>query len=150
MAANLAAAAVGSETDGSIVSPSSNNSLVGIKPTLGLVSRSGIVPIAHSQDTAGPMARTVEDATLLLAAMAGADPNDAGGLPPKRAPTPLPYPLDANGEIDYDYLITPNAAEFKLASGNANGKVLVAAGPDQRHFTFHNGGILADVNIYIR
>ena len=53
----------------------------------------------------------------------------------------------ANGEIDYDYLITPNAAEYKLASGNANGKVLVAAGPDQRHFTFHNGGILADVNV---
>src|SRR5207244_3304751 len=77
IAANLAAAAVGTETDGSIVSPSNNNSLVGIKPTLGLVSRTGIVPIAHSQDTAGPMARTVEDAALLLAAMAGEDPDDA-------------------------------------------------------------------------
>jgi peptide/nickel transport system substrate-binding protein len=53
----------------------------------------------------------------------------------------------ANGEIDYDYLITPNAAEYKLASGNSNGKVLVAAGPDQRQFTLHNGGILADVNV---
>jgi peptide/nickel transport system substrate-binding protein len=53
----------------------------------------------------------------------------------------------ANGEIDYDYLITPNAAEYKLASGNPNGKVLVAAGPDQRHFTFHNGGILSDVQV---
>jgi amidase len=77
VAASLAAAGVGTETDGSIVSPSSNAALVGIKPTLGLVSRSGIVPIAHSQDTAGPMARTVADAVLLLGAMAGPDPNDA-------------------------------------------------------------------------
>jgi len=76
VAANLAALAVGTETDGSIVSPSSVNSLVGIKPTLGLVSRTGIIPIAHSQDTAGPMARTVADAALLLAAMAGFDPAD--------------------------------------------------------------------------
>jgi amidase len=76
IAANLAAAAVGTETDGSIVSPSNNNSLVGIKPTLGLLSRTGIVPIAHSQDTAGPMARTVADAATLLGAMAGADADD--------------------------------------------------------------------------
>ena len=76
-AADLCAAAVGTETDGSIVSPSNNNSLVGIKPTLGLVSRSGIVPIAHSQDTAGPMARTVTDAMVLLAALIGSDPDDA-------------------------------------------------------------------------
>src|SRR5205085_11202633 len=62
---------------GSIVSPSNVNSLVGIKPTLGLVSRAGIVPIAHSQDTAGPMARTVTDAALLLAAMSGTDPADS-------------------------------------------------------------------------
>src|SRR5437870_3001852 len=64
-AANLCAAAVGTETDGSIVSPSNNCSLVGIKPTLGLASRSGIVPIAHSQDTPGPMCRTVADAAAL-------------------------------------------------------------------------------------
>src|SRR3954468_21948190 len=76
IAANLAAAAVGTETDGSIVSPANNNGLVGIKPTLGLVSRSGIVPIAHSQDTAGPMTRTVADAAVLLGALAGADPED--------------------------------------------------------------------------
>ena len=76
IAASLAAIAVGTETDGSIVSPSQVNGLVGIKPTLGLVSRSGIVPIAHSQDTAGPMARTVTDATLLLAAMSGSDAAD--------------------------------------------------------------------------
>ena len=76
IAANLAAAAVGTETDGSIVSPSNNNGLVGIKPTLGLLSRSGIVPISHSQDTAGPMTRTVADAAALLGAMSGADPDD--------------------------------------------------------------------------
>jgi amidase len=88
IAANLAAAAIGTETDGSIVSPSTNNALVGIKPTLGLVSRTGIVPIAHSQDTAGPMARTVADAALVLAAISGADPADAASLP-TRASTRL-------------------------------------------------------------
>jgi amidase len=76
VAADLCAAAVGTETDGSIVSPSNACGIVGIKPTLGLVSRSGIIPIAHSQDTAGPMARSVADAAALLAAMAGADPRD--------------------------------------------------------------------------
>jgi len=76
VAANLAAAGVGTETDGSIVSPSSCCGIVGIKPTVGLVSRSGIVPIAHSQDTAGPMARTVADAATLLGAMTGPDAND--------------------------------------------------------------------------
>jgi amidase len=74
--ANLCTVAVGSETDGSIVCPSSANGIVGIKPTLGLVSRSGIIPIAHSQDTAGPMARTVRDAAILLGALAGPDPRD--------------------------------------------------------------------------
>jgi len=77
MAAGLATLAIGTETDGSIVSPSSICGIVGIKPTVGLVSRSGIIPIAHSQDTAGPMARTVADAALLLAAIAAADPDDA-------------------------------------------------------------------------
>jgi amidase len=76
IASNLAAIGVGTETDGSIVCPSGANALVGIKPTLGLVSRSGIIPIAHSQDTAGPMARSVSDAALLLTALAGVDPAD--------------------------------------------------------------------------
>ncbi len=76
-ASNFAAASIGTETDGSIVSPSNNCGLVGVKPTLGLVSRSGIIPIAHSQDTAGPMCRTVADAALLLAAIAGVDASDA-------------------------------------------------------------------------
>jgi amidase len=74
--ANLAAAALGSETDGSIVSPASICGLVGLKPTVGLVSRRGIVPIAHSQDTSGPMTRTVADAAVLLAAIAGPDSGD--------------------------------------------------------------------------
>jgi len=76
IAANFAAVGIGSETDGSIVSPSSCNSLVGIKPTLGLVSRSGIIPISHHQDTAGPMCRTVADAAALLGALTGQDPRD--------------------------------------------------------------------------
>ncbi|HTK38405.1 MAG TPA: amidase [Pyrinomonadaceae bacterium] len=76
IAANLAAVAVGTETDGSIICPSSTCGIVGIKPTLGLVSRSGVIPIAHSQDTAGPMARTVADAAALLSVLIGADPND--------------------------------------------------------------------------
>jgi amidase len=76
IAANLAAAAVGTETSGSILNPSCKNSLVGIKPTVGLISRSGIIPISHSQDTAGPMARTVEDAAILLTALCGSDDQD--------------------------------------------------------------------------
>jgi amidase len=76
IAAGLAVAAVGTETDGSIVCPSAINGIVGIKPSLGMVSRSGIIPIAISQDTAGPMARTVSDASLLLATMMGTDPRD--------------------------------------------------------------------------
>lgn len=76
IAANLAALAVGTETDGSILNPASQNSLVGIKPTVGLVSRSGIIPIAHTQDTAGPMARSVKDAVYLLEAIVGQDPQD--------------------------------------------------------------------------
>jgi amidase len=76
VSANLCAVAVGTETDGSVICPSSANGLVGIKPTLGLISRSGIIPIAHSQDTAGPMTRTVHDAAILLGAMAGADSRD--------------------------------------------------------------------------
>jgi amidase len=77
VAANLCAVAIGTETDGSILSPASFTGIVGIKPTLGLISRAGIIPIAHSQDTAGPMARTVTDAAILLGALAGTDPGDS-------------------------------------------------------------------------
>jgi len=83
VSANLCAAAIGTETDGSIVCPSSSNGIVGIKPTVGLVAAAGIVPISHSQDTAGPMARTVTDAAILLGALTGADYTgslDAHGL----------------------------------------------------------------------
>lgn len=81
VAANLCAVSVGTETSGSILHPANFNSLVGIKPTLGTISRSGIVPITYTQDTAGPLARTVEDAAILLGAMVGVDPADAATLP---------------------------------------------------------------------
>ena len=97
-AANLCAAAIGTETDGSVVCPSNANSLVGIKPTLGLISRAGIIPIAHSQDTAGPMARTVADAATLLGALTGPDPRD-------------PITADSRGKsfTDYTRFLDPNA-----------------------------------------
>ncbi len=76
IAANLAAVGVGTETDGSIICPAQTNGLVGIKPTLGLVSRSGIIPISHSQDTAGPMTRNVTDAAILLSVLRGLDKRD--------------------------------------------------------------------------
>ncbi|HTE53728.1 MAG TPA: amidase [Kofleriaceae bacterium] len=76
VAANLCAVAIGSETDGSIVCPASSCGIVGVKPTVGLVSRAGIIPIAHTQDTAGPMARTVADAAAVLAVLAGPDERD--------------------------------------------------------------------------
>ncbi|HEU5139238.1 MAG TPA: amidase family protein, partial [Bacillales bacterium] len=76
VAANFTVVAIGTETSGSILSPSSENSIVGIKPTVGLISRTGIIPISHSQDTAGPMARTVQDAATLLTALTGEDKSD--------------------------------------------------------------------------
>jgi amidase len=104
IAANFATVGVGTETDGSIVCPSAANSLVGIKPTVGLVSRSGIIPIAHSQDTAGPMARTVEDAAILLDVLSATDPRDPattagrpGPSPPSRQGSGLSTSLDPDG-----------------------------------------------------
>jgi len=87
-AAELTALAVGSETDGSIVSPSSINGVVGLKPTVGRVSRDGIIPISHTQDTAGPITRSVADAALLLNALAASDGNDAAT---QGAPAPVDY-----------------------------------------------------------
>jgi amidase len=98
ISASLCAVAVGSETDGSIVCPASANGIVGIKPTLGLISRSGIIPIAHSQDTAGPMARSVRDAAILLGALAGADPRDtATAASPGKAEADYTKFLDPHG-----------------------------------------------------
>lgn len=98
VSANLCTVAVGTETDGSIVSPASINGLVGIKPTVGLVSRNGIIPISHTCDTAGPMARTVADAVTLLSAMAAADNNDKASMSSSR-PSSVNYTesLDASG-----------------------------------------------------
>lgn len=97
VSANLCAAAIGTETDGSIVCPSSANGIVGIKPTLGLVSRAGIIPIAHSQDTAGPMARTVRDAAIVLGVLAGVDPRD-----------PATSVSNERGQRDYTKYLDPN------------------------------------------
>jgi amidase len=97
VSANLCAAAIGTETDGSIVCPSSANGIVGIKPTLGLVSRAGIIPIAHSQDTAGPMTRTVRDAAIMLNALSGIDPRDSATLANR-----------SRGQVDYTRFLDPN------------------------------------------
>lgn len=96
-AASYCAVAVGTETDGSVTSPSAACSLVGMKPTVGLVSRSGIIPIAHSQDTAGPMARTVTDAALLLTVLAGVDPRDAATASNRAAAVDYTRFLDRGG-----------------------------------------------------
>ena len=98
VSANLAAAAVGTETNGSIICPAVTNGVVGIKPTLGLISRTGIIPIAHTQDTAGPMARTVTDAAIMLGVMAGGDKHDvATAETDKKAATDYTKFLDADG-----------------------------------------------------
>ena len=100
IAAGLAVVAIGTETDGSIVCPSSANGLVGIKPTVGLVSRSGIIPIAASQDTAGPMAHTVADAAAVLTVLAGFDPDD-----------PATEPLRKHKAIDYTGFLNPDSLQ---------------------------------------
>jgi amidase len=102
VAANLSAIAIGTETNGSIACPASINGIVGIKPTVGLVSRNGIIPISFTQDTAGPMARTVRDAAVLLTVMAGKDPNDAST---QNDHTPL--------NIDYTSFLDKNALKGK-------------------------------------
>lgn len=97
VAAGLVPVAVGSETDGSIICPASMNGIVGIKPTLGLVSRSGIIPISHNQDTAGPIARNVTDATILLSALAGSDPHDPATTEADKHATDYTRFLDPRG-----------------------------------------------------
>ena len=87
VSANLTSVAIGTETDGSVVCPAGHNGVVGIKPTLGLISRNGIIPIAHSQDTAGPMGRTVKDAIALFTGMVAKDADDAAAI---AFPEPVP------------------------------------------------------------
>lgn len=96
VSANLCAVAVGTETDGSIACPASMNGVVGIKPTIGLVSRTGIIPISATQDTSGPLARTVADAAILLNAMTGSDPKDESTTRNKNQPVDYTKYLDAN------------------------------------------------------
>jgi amidase len=102
VAANLAAVGIGTETSGSILSPGTANMLVGIKPTVGLISRDGIIPIVADQDTAGPLARTVTDAAIVLGAIAGFDPND-----PATAACLVP----GNCFTDYTQFLDPNALQ---------------------------------------
>jgi amidase len=115
VSANLCSVAIGTETDGSIVCPATTNGIVGIKPTLGLVSRSGIIPIAHSQDTAGPMARTVADAAILLGAIVGVDPRDY-------------ITQESNGKSHTDY------TRFLDPNGLQGARIGVA----RRYFGFNN------------
>jgi len=116
VSASLCAVGVGTETDGSIVSPSSINGLVGIKPTVGLVSRTGVVPISHTQDTPGPMARSVRDAATLLGALTGVDPEDKATAASK-------------GKIQADY------TKFLDAGGLKGARLGIV----RSYFGFHEG-----------
>jgi amidase len=168
VAANLSAAAVGTETDGSIVSPSNNNGLVGIKPTLGLLSRSGIVPIAHSQDTAGPMTRTVADAAALLGAMSASDADDpATKDSDRRGRRDYSSSLDANGLKGarigvvrnrlFGYsAVTDALAEQAIADMKREGAVIVDPANiptlgrfDESEFDVLQYEFKADVNTYL-
>ncbi|WP_223648546.1 amidase [Hymenobacter psoromatis] len=141
-AASLCAAAVGTETNGSIVSPSSCNGLVGLKPTVGLVSRTGIIPISATQDTAGPMARCVRDAALMLGAMAGPDPADTITVSAKN-------PAKA---ADYTRLLRPDALKGQklgvekghLASQTIGGELLRKAVADLKA----QGATVTEVDVH--
>ena len=120
VAASLCAAAIGTETDGSIVCPASANGIVGIKPTIGLVSRSGIIPIAHSQDTAGPMGRTVADAAVLLGALTGADARDPATTVPRGAEALSDY----TQFLDPDGLTERGSESQGIFSGFTSGSIV--------------------------
>ena len=141
LAANLAALGVGTETDGSITSPASVSALVGFKPTVGLVSRHGIVPIAFSQDTAGPMCRSVADAALLLGAMAGIDPRD-------------PATAAQKGKVDLAALARLPAQALKGARlgvarqfGEGSGREALAAFDEALAALKSAGAVLVEVNV---
>lgn len=115
VAADLAGAAIGTETDGSVVCPSALNGIVGLKPTVGLVSRTHIVPISHSQDTAGPMTRTVADAAVMLTAMAGSDPKDPATAQADR------HREDYLGALDPDALKGKRIGVMRFLAGYHDG-----------------------------
>lgn len=123
VSSNFAAGGIGTETDGSIVCPSSSNGLAGIKPTVGLVSRAGIIPVSHSQDTAGPMCRTLRDAAIMLGALTGIDPEDS-------------YTNESLGKSYTDY------TQFLDANGSKGARIGVV----RKFFGFSDGvdGIMAE------
>jgi amidase len=128
---------VGTETDGSIVSPASANGIVGIKPTVGLVSRAGVIPISHTQDTAGPMARTVRDAAILLGVLAGADPGDkATAAIPRRSIPDYTSFLDARGLKGARLGVARNYFDFHDGVDTAMSDVL--------HLLRRQGAVLID------
>jgi amidase len=164
VAAGLAAAAIGTETSGSLLSPASQNGLVTVKPTVGLVSRAGIVPIAHSQDTAGPMTRTVEDAAILLNVLAAADPADAAteglqrpqdyaacldkdGLRGARIGVPSDLDDPAN-DVYYGALPAPQARVMRdaIAALEAQGATLVRANMPTAGWIGGPGGEMSILN----
>jgi amidase len=137
VSANFCALAVGTETDGSIVCPASANGVVGIKPTLGLASRAGIIPIAHTQDTPGPLCRTVADAAALLSALAGEDPADS-------------YTAAARGKVSADYTKFLDRAGLRGARIGVVRKTFEPAEPVARVFAEaldamkHEGAVIID------
>ncbi|MDI5950890.1 amidase [Flavobacterium yafengii] len=139
VSANLCVVAVGTETDGSIVCPASVNGIVGIKPTVGLVSRSGIIPISKTQDTAGPMARTVTDAAILLGAMAGVDQDDAVTLQSK-----------GKAQKDYTMFLDINALKGKRIGiekkPQGNNKYINALLADAINLLKKQGAIIIEID----
>lgn len=139
VSANLCVVAVGTETDGSIVCPASVNGIVGIKPTVGLVSRSGIIPISKTQDTAGPMARTVTDAAILLGAMAAVDQNDAVTLESK-----------GKAQKDYTTFLDANALQGKRIGiekkPQGNNKYINALLDDAINLLKKQGAIVVEID----
>jgi amidase len=153
-AASLAAAAIGTETSGSIVCPSSMNGLVGIKPTVGLVSREGVVPISHTMDTPGPMTRNVRDAALVLTALAGSDPADSATAEADQRKVDYAKSLDpgalngrrlgvlrigAGGHAEVDKLFEQALADLKAAGAEI---VEIKQGPDQQAIGATIGAIM--------
>ncbi|WP_164670878.1 amidase family protein [Virgibacillus doumboii] len=164
IAANFAAGAIGTETSGSILSPASSNSLVGIKPTVGLLSRTGIIPISNSQDTAGPMTRTVEDAAIMLDVLTGVDEEDpATSMMPRDINHSYSASLNQNGlqnaklGISRDYLEELNEEENNIINAaltdieNAGARIIdpvsLPSDLDDMNVLFHE--FKSGVNAYL-